>query len=96
MSGRNLLIFSDKRQDLVSHGFFKKGELAERVMANRGLDPADARLRNSVVFKVIQALLHAKRRGLVRIVEMRKGMCIWAPGDAITLCVITNTTSMSD
>jgi hypothetical protein len=91
---------------MVSHGFFKKGEiadicarhldvdgamttreLAERVMAERGLDSSDAALRNSVVFKVVQALRHAKRRRLVRMVEKRKGMCIWAPGDAITLRV---------
>jgi len=94
---------------LVSHGFFKKGEiadlcahhlgvdgelttreLAERVMAERGLDATDATLRNSVVFKVVQALRHAKRRRLVRMVEKQKGMCVWAPGDAITLRVVAS------
>ena len=59
---------------LVSHGFFKKGEiaefcalhlgasgemttreLAERVMIERGLDPTDTALRNSVVFKAVRA-----------------------------------------
>ena len=64
---------------MVSHGFFKKGEiadvcvrhlgvdgemttrqLAERVMAERKLDASDRTLRNSVVFKVVQALRHAK------------------------------------
>ena len=73
---------------MVSHGFFKKGEiadicvrhlgvdgemttrqLAERVMAERKLDASDRTLRNSVVFKVVQALRHAKRRKLVRMVE---------------------------
>ena len=82
---------------MVSHGFFKKGEiadicvrhlgvdgemttrqLAERVMAERKLDASDRTLRNSVVFKVGQALRHAKRRKLVRMVEKRKGMCAWA------------------
>ena len=77
---------------MVSHGFFKKGEiadicarhlgvdgemttrqLAERVMAERKLDASDRTLRNSVVFKVVQALRHAKRRKLVRMVEKRKG-----------------------
>ncbi len=100
---------------LVSHGFFKKGEiaefcalhlgacgemttreLAERVMVERGLDAADATLRNSVVFKVVQALRHARRRRLVRMVEKRKGMCVWAPGDAITLRVVANSLSTSD
>jgi hypothetical protein len=98
---------------MVSHGFFKKGEisdicarhlgadgemttreLAERVMAERKLDSSDTTLRNSVVFKVVQALRHAKRRKLVRMVEKRKGMCVWAPGEAITLRVVASSPSM--
>lgn len=94
---------------MVSHGFFKKGEiadictrhldvdgemttreLAERVMVERDLDISDNALRNSVVFKVVQALRHAKRRKLVRMVEKRKGMCVWAAGDAVTLCVVAS------
>ena len=100
---------------IVSHGFFKKGEvadicgrhlsadgemttreLAERVMAERDLDIADTALRNSVVFKVVQALRHAKRRKLVRMVEKRKGMCVWAAGDALTLRVVASTPSTPD
>jgi hypothetical protein len=99
---------------LVSHGFFKKGEiadicvrhldvdgamttraLAERVMVERQLDATDATLRNSVVFKVVQALRQAKRRRLVRMVGKRKGMCVWAPGDVITLRVVANSPSSS-
>lgn len=98
---------------MVSHGFFKKGEiadicarhlgadgemttrqLAERVMAERKLDSSDAALRNSVVFKIVQALRHAKHRKLVRMVEKRKGMCVWAPGEAITLRVVASRPSM--
>ena len=94
---------------MVSHGFFKKGEvadiclrhleidgemttreLAERVMVERNLDATDTTLRNSVVFKVVQALRHAARRKLVRMVEKRKGMCIWVAGDAVTLRVVAN------
>ena len=97
---------------MVSHGFFKKGEitelcvrhldvdgemttreLAERVMVERDLDVSDTALRNSVVFKVVQALRHAKRRKLVRMVEKRKGMCVWAAGEAVTLHVVANTPS---
>jgi hypothetical protein len=97
---------------LVSHGFSRKGEiaelcvgqleidgamttreLAERVMAARELDVADVTLRNSVVFKVVQALRHANRRRLVRMVEKRKGMCVWAPGDAVTLRVVASSPS---
>lgn len=94
---------------MVSHGFFKKGEiadicllhlqtdgemttreLAERVMIERKLDVTDTTLRNSVVFKVVQALRHAARRKLVRMLEKRKGMCHWAAGDAFMLRVVAN------
>lgn len=94
---------------MVSHGFFKKGEiadicvrhlevdgelttrdLAERVMIERRLDATDATLRNLVVFKVVQALRHAARRKHVRMVAKRKGMCVWAPGDAVTLWVVAS------
>ena len=105
-----LRLFTDVEKQraryVVSHGFFKKGEiadlcaqqlgevrelttrqLAERVMCARDLDATDATLRNSVVFKVVQALRHAARRKLVVMVDKRKGMCIWAAGSAITLRV---------
>jgi len=94
---------------IVSHGFFKKGkvadicvrhlgvdaemttrELAERVMIERDLEVSDTTLRNSVVFKVVQALRHARCRRLVRMVEKRKGMCVWAAGDAIALRVVAS------
>lgn len=61
--------------------------LAERVMHARDLDATDTTLRNSVIFKVVQALRHAARRKLVVMVEKQKGMCIWAAGPAITLRV---------
>ena len=99
---------------LVSHGFFKKGEiadicvrhlavdgemttraLAERVMVERELDATDGTLRNSVVFKVVQALRHARRRRLVRMLEKRKGMCVWAPGDAVMLRFVASSPSSS-
>jgi|HubBroStandDraft_3_1064219.scaffolds.fasta_scaffold14795_4 hypothetical protein len=99
---------------MVSHGFFKKGEiadiclrhleidgemttreLAERVMIERKLDATDTTLRNSVVFKVVQALRHAARRKLVRMVEKRKGMCHWMAGDALTLRVVASSRTTS-
>jgi|SRR5215207_2260918 len=106
-------LFTDPEQQraryLVSHGFFKKGEvadicvrhlragaelstreLAERVMCERQLDVSDTTLRNSVVFKVVQALRQATRRRLVRMVGKRKGMCVWRAGDAVTLRVASN------
>ena len=61
--------------------------LAERVMRARDLDATDSTLRNSVVFKVVQALRHAARRKLVVMAEKRKGMCVWSAGSAITLRV---------
>jgi hypothetical protein len=54
-------------------------------MRARDLDATDTTLRNSVVFKVVQALRHAARRKLVVMVEKRKGMCVWSAGPAITL-----------
>jgi len=99
---------------MVSHGFFKKGEiadicvrhvrsdgelstrdLAERVMVERNLDVTDTTLRNSVVFKVVQALRHAARRKLVRMVEKRKGTCVWAVGDPVSLRVAANNRTRS-
>jgi len=58
-------------------------ELAEHVMAERDLDFSDTVLRNSVVFKAVQALRHAERRKLVRMIEKRKGMCVWSAGEAV-------------
>ncbi|MEM9762337.1 MAG: hypothetical protein AAF968_07500 [Pseudomonadota bacterium] len=53
-------------------------------MVERNLDSSDTTLRNSVVFKVVQALRHSKQLRLVRIVEKRKGICVRAPGEATT------------
>jgi len=97
---------------LVSHGFFKNGEIAdicarhlaldgemttremaERIMVARDLEVLDTALRNSVVFKVVQALRHAQRRRLVWMVETRKGMCLWGAGDAVTLRVVVKSPS---
>ena len=64
-------------------------------MVERKLDASDATLRNSVVFKVVQALRHARRRKLVRMVEKRKGMCVSAAGEAITLRVFAKSLSTS-
>ena len=53
-------------------------EIAERVMIEKGLEITDKNLRNSVVFKTVQALRHAMRRNAVRMIEKRKGLCVWA------------------
>ena len=74
-------------RQLLEEGELSTRELAERVMCARDLDAADGTLRNSVVFKVVQALRHAARRKLVVMVEKRKGVCVWSAGPAITLRV---------
>lgn len=100
---------SQRARYLVSHGFFRKGEiadicvshlkiepvlttraLAERVMCARQLDISDTTLRNSVIFKVVQALRHAARRRLVTMVEKRKGMCVWGVGEKVSLRVASS------
>ena len=65
-------------------------------MIERDLEVTDTALRNSVVFKVVQALRHAKRRKLVRMVEKRQGMCVWTAGDAVTLRVVASSLSSPD
>jgi hypothetical protein len=99
----------ERAQYIVSHGFFKKGEiaeicirhlkvedlldtrqLAERVMCERKLDVSDTPLRNSVVFKVVQALRHAERRKVVAMVEKRKGICVWTTAAGLTLRVASS------
>ncbi len=86
-----------RARSLVGHGFFKKGEIAgtcarhldaDGAMTTRELDITDATPRNPVVFKVAQALRHAERRRLARMVEKRKGVCARGPGDAVTLRVV--------
>lgn len=61
----------------LADGPLNTRELAERVMCEKGLDPSDAPLRNSVVYKVVQALRHAARRNAVRMIEKRGGLCLW-------------------
>lgn len=71
-------------------------DLPEPFMAENELNISDNVLRNSVVFKLVQALQHAKRRKLVRMVERSKGMCIWTAGDTITLRVVVSIPSNPD
>ena len=52
-------------------------ELAERAMTEKGLDASDGPLRNSVVYKVVQALRHAARRNAVVLDGKRGGQCVW-------------------
>ena len=56
-------------------------------MCERNLDATDTALRNSVVFKVVQALRHAARRKVVTMVEKRRGICIWISVGGLSLRV---------
>ena len=62
---------------ILKDGPLNTREVAERVMVEKGLEITDTNLRNSVVYKCVQALRHAQRRGAVVMVEKRKGLCVW-------------------
>lgn len=62
----------------LAEGPLNTRQLAERVMGEKELDPTDAALRNSVVYKTVQALRQAKRRRKVQMLEKQGGMCLWA------------------
>ena len=61
----------------LANGPLNTREIAERVMVEKGLEITDTNLRNSVVYKCVQALRHAQRRGAVVMIEKRKGLCVW-------------------
>lgn len=68
----------------LTDGPLNTRKLAERVMGKKGLDASNVTLRNSVVYKVVQALRHAARRRAVVMVEKRAGLCVWGmPSDEI-------------
>ena len=75
--------------------FLTARRLEADLMVERNLDVTDTTLRNSVVFKVVQALRHAARRKLVRMVEKRKGTCVWAAGESVSLRVAANNRTRS-
>ncbi|WP_187428409.1 hypothetical protein ROLI_043190 [Roseobacter fucihabitans] len=52
-------------------------ELAKRAMGENGLDVSDTPRRNSVVYKVVQALRHTRRRNAVKMIERKGGLCVW-------------------
>ena len=61
----------------LNEGQLSTREIAERVMLEKELDISDVHLRNSVVYKTVQALRHAARRHVVEMVEKRGGVCVW-------------------
>lgn len=58
-------------------------ELTERAMAKSGLDILDTALRSLVASNVVQALRHATRHKLMPMARNRRGVQVWAVGDAV-------------
>ena len=79
----------------LTEGPLNTREVAERVMIEKGLDVGDTNLRNSVVYKTVQALRHARRRNAVSLVGKNKGLCVWASDAPITPRDAANTLSSS-
>jgi hypothetical protein len=52
-------------------------ELALRVIRDKGLDEADKVMRESVAFRVVQALGIAAKRGAIGSLGKRKGVRVW-------------------
>ena len=46
-------------------------------MGEKDLETSDTSLRNSVVYKVVQAVRHARRRNVVQMIEKKGGLCVW-------------------
>ena len=62
---------------LAQEGPLDTRELALRVVRAKGLDEADAVLRSSVAFRIVQALRLAHRRGKIGDVGKRAGVRVW-------------------
>jgi len=67
------------RAALALEGPLDTRELALRVIRAKGLDQTDPEMRKAVAFRIVQALLIAKRRGTIASDGKRKGVRVWAP-----------------
>jgi hypothetical protein len=65
------------RQALEQEGPLDTRELAVRVMRAKGLDEADKVLRQTVAFRIVQALGIAAKRGTIGNGGKRKGVRVW-------------------
>ena len=62
---------------LAKEGALDTRELALRVIRAKGMDAKDAVLRQSIAFRIVQAMrLQAKRRRVLAL-EKRKGVRVW-------------------
>jgi hypothetical protein len=65
------------RQALEMEGPLDTRELAVRVIRAKGLDDGDKVLRQSVAFRIVQALRMAMKRGAIGELGKRKGVRVW-------------------
>ncbi|WP_026607741.1 hypothetical protein [Methylocapsa acidiphila] len=63
---------------LAEEGPLDTRELGLRVVRAKGLDETDGVLRQTVVYRVIQALAIQRKRGRVRNTGKRRAVLIWA------------------
>src|SRR6185503_11208545 len=88
-----LRLFTDVEKQraryVVSHGFFKKGEIADlcaQQLAENGELTTRELAERVMCARELDATDTTLRNSVV-MVDKRKGMCIWAAGPAITLRV---------
>ena len=62
---------------LAAEGELDTRELALRVIQAKGMDEADAVLRRSVAFRLVQALTMQAKRGTIMRLGKRNGVLIW-------------------
>lgn len=65
------------RAALAAEGPLDTRELAVRVLRAKGLDQGDKVLRQTVTFKIVQALSMAAKRGTIGEAGKRKGVRVW-------------------
>jgi hypothetical protein len=66
------------REALAAEGPLDTRELALRVLRAKGLDETDKVMRQTVAFRVVQALSIASKRGRLASEGKRRGVRVWA------------------
>jgi hypothetical protein len=56
----------------------RHAELAVRVLRAKGLDESDKVMRQTVAFRIVQAVRIAAKRGTARSAGRRKGVRVWS------------------
>jgi hypothetical protein len=68
------------REALAAEGPLDTRELAVRVLRAKGLDESDKVMRQTIAFRVVQALSIAAKRGRFVSEGKRKGVRVWSIG----------------